>query len=71
MEEKTFNEWWEENENMVLKDFPNWSDVEKIKKLCADCWTTQNTNCEIRIAELDDDYDDASDNGIYDGWDED
>lgn len=71
MEEKTFNEWWEENENKILKDFPNWSDVEKIKKLCLDCWTTQNTNCEIRIAELDDDYDDVSDNSIYDGWDED
>lgn len=64
MEEKTFSQWWKENEGDILKDFPHWSDVEKIKKICLSCWNTQNDNCEIKIAQLDDDYD-------YDDYDED
>lgn len=64
MEEVSFSEWWKGKENEILEQFPHWSDVEKIKKICLDCWTTQNTNCEIKIAQLGDDYD-------YDDYDED
>ena len=70
MEEKTFAQWWKEHEDELLEHFPHWTDIEVIKKLCLDCWQTQNTNCEIKISELEE-YDDVSDNSIYDGWDED
>jgi hypothetical protein len=52
MEEKTFAQWWKDNEEDVLANFPHYSDVEIIKRLCLDCWKTQNTNCEIKMAQL-------------------
>ena len=67
MEEVSFSEWWKSKEDEILNRFPRWSDVEEIKKFCLDCWVTQNTNCEIKIAQLGDDYDDTS----FDDYDED
>lgn len=58
MKEISFNEWWKSKENEILNVFPHWSDIEKIKKICLDCWTTQNTNCEIKITLLEDGYED-------------
>ena len=67
MEEKTFAQWWKENEDELLEHFPHWTDIEVIKKLCLNCWQTQNANCEIKIASLEDDYENTS----FDNYDED
>ena len=68
MKEVSFNEWWKSKENEILNAFPHWSDIEKIKKICLDCWTTQNTNYEIKITLLEDGYDEDLNN--YDEDDE-
>lgn len=62
MKEVSFNEWWKSKEDEILNRFSSWSDVEEIKKICLDCWTTQNTNYEIKITLLEDGYDEDLNN---------